>query len=138
YVFYDAVQVALGTVPGDRVALSVGAVVISRPTPERAVIDAGSKTFGLDKGPQGLSVVSDFGRPIGLEGALERLSEEHGILRIPRIRRWPSGTTCGSFRTTPARSATWGVPTSASETGSSRRSSRSTPRARFTRPAGRG
>src|SRR5262249_4541427 len=73
YAFYDAVQVALGTTSDDHTALTVSGTVISRPTPDRAVIDAGSKTFGLDKGAQGLAVVSGFGRPVAFEGSLDRL-----------------------------------------------------------------
>jgi len=83
YAFYDSVQVALGTTTADHPALSVAATVISRPTPERVVIDAGSKTFGLDRGAQGVNVVTGFGRPVGFEGSLDRLSEEHGILTVP-------------------------------------------------------
>ena len=82
YVFYDAMQVALGTIPPECAALTVSAVVISRPTPDRAVIDAGSKTFGLDKGAHGLNVVSGYGRPIGIDGSFDRLSEEHGIFIV--------------------------------------------------------
>ena len=82
YVFYDAMQVALGTIPAHHAALTVSAVVISRPTADRAVIDAGSKTFGLDKGAHGLNVVSGYGRPIGIEGAFDRVSEEHGIFIV--------------------------------------------------------
>jgi D-serine deaminase-like pyridoxal phosphate-dependent protein len=83
YAFYDAVQVALGSTAVDRPALSVAATVISRPAPDRAVIDAGSKTFGLDRGAQGVNVVSGFGMPMNFEGSLDRLSEEHGMLTIP-------------------------------------------------------
>jgi D-serine deaminase-like pyridoxal phosphate-dependent protein len=83
YAFYDSVQVALGTIAADRPALTVAASVISRPAADRAVIDAGSKTFGLDKGAQGVNVVSGFGTPVGFAGSLDRLSEEHGILTIP-------------------------------------------------------
>jgi D-serine deaminase-like pyridoxal phosphate-dependent protein len=83
YAFYDAVQVALGTTNEDHAALTVSATVISRPNADRAVIDAGSKTFGLDKGAQGIAVVSGYGRPVGFEGSLDRLSEEHGILTVP-------------------------------------------------------
>jgi D-serine deaminase-like pyridoxal phosphate-dependent protein len=82
YVFYDAMQVALGTIPADRPALTVSAVVVSRPTPERAVIDAGSKTFGLDKGAHGLMVVDTYGHVLGVDASLDRLSEEHGILTV--------------------------------------------------------
>ena len=83
YVFYDNLQVALGTIDTDRCALSVAATVISRPTSDRAVIDAGSKTFGLDRGAHSSSPLKDFGRLIDVEGALVRLSEEHGVLTVP-------------------------------------------------------
>ena len=83
YVYYDAMQVALGTVPGDRTALTIGATVISRPRPDRAVIDGGAKTFGLDKGAHSSDFIKDYGRIVdGGEGALARLSEEHGILAV--------------------------------------------------------
>lgn len=81
YVFYDAIQHGLGVAPLERCALSVLATVISRPAPGRAVIDAGSKTFALDKGAHGTAVVQGFGVVKGLPGwQLTRLSEEHGIL----------------------------------------------------------
>jgi D-serine deaminase-like pyridoxal phosphate-dependent protein len=83
YAFYDAVQVALGTTAVDRPALTVVATVISRPVPDRVVIDAGSKTFGLDRGAQGVNVVSGFGQLRGVAGSIDRLSEEHGILTVP-------------------------------------------------------
>jgi D-serine deaminase-like pyridoxal phosphate-dependent protein len=60
--------VALGTVDMDATALSIAATVISRPTPHQAVIDAGSKTFGLDKGAHGLMVVTTYGHAIGTTG----------------------------------------------------------------------
>ena len=83
YVFYDAMQVALGTIPIESTALTIGAVVVSRPTPERALIDAGAKTFGLDRGAHSSDFITDYGRIVwGGEGALERLSEEHGILKV--------------------------------------------------------
>jgi D-serine deaminase-like pyridoxal phosphate-dependent protein len=83
YVFYDNLQVALGTIGTDRCALSVAATVISRPTRDRAVIDAGSKTFGLDRGAHSSSLLKEFGRLIDVDGALVRLSEEHGVLTVP-------------------------------------------------------
>jgi D-serine deaminase-like pyridoxal phosphate-dependent protein len=83
YVFYDAMQVALGTVPADRPALTIGATVVSRPTPERAIVDGGAKTFGLDKGAHSSDFIKDYGQIVeGGEGALARLSEEHGILAV--------------------------------------------------------
>ncbi len=83
YAFYDAMQIALGTIPADRPALTVSAVVVSRPTPDRAVIDAGSKTFGLDKGAHGLMIVSGYGRPVGIDAEFDRVSEEHGMFSLP-------------------------------------------------------
>ena len=83
YVFYDELQVALGTIEGDRCALSVAATIVSRPARDRAVIDAGSKTFGLDRGAHSSSPLKDFGRVIDADAALVRLSEEHGVLEIP-------------------------------------------------------
>ena len=83
YVFYDALQVALGTTAAENCALSVAATVISRPAADRAVIDAGSKTMGLDKGAHSSDLLDDYGTLVGVDGSLARLSEEHGILRIP-------------------------------------------------------
>ena len=83
YVFYDALQVALGTAGADHCALSIATTVVSRPTPDRAVVDAGSKTLGLDRGAHSSNLLTDFGTLLGVEGSLSRLSEEHGILHIP-------------------------------------------------------
>lgn len=83
YVFQDALQVALGTADVHRCALTVAATVVSRPAPDRAVIDAGSKTLGLDKGAHSSNLLDDHGTLIGLDGSLVRLSEEHGVLRLP-------------------------------------------------------
>jgi D-serine deaminase-like pyridoxal phosphate-dependent protein len=82
YVFYDDLQVALGTTTRDHCALSVATTVVSRPAADRAVIDAGSKTFGLDRGAHSTSPLRDFGRLEDADGALVRLSEEHGVLQI--------------------------------------------------------
>jgi D-serine deaminase-like pyridoxal phosphate-dependent protein len=83
YVFYDELQAALGTIDGDRCALSVAATVVSRPARDRAIIDAGSKTLGLDRGAHSSSPLKEFGRVVDAEAALVRLSEEHGVLEIP-------------------------------------------------------
>jgi D-serine deaminase-like pyridoxal phosphate-dependent protein len=83
YAFYDALQVALGSTSSEGCALTVAATVISRPTRERAVIDAGSKTFGLDKGAHSSDLLTDYGALRDTEGAVVRLSEEHGVLSVP-------------------------------------------------------
>ena len=55
-------------------ALTVLATVVSRPTPERAVIDAGRKTLNVDIHPAFV-----LGRP---DIVVEQLSAEHGKLRL--------------------------------------------------------
>lgn len=84
YVFHDAIQMGLGVAKEQDCALRVVATVISRPAPDRAVIDAGSKTLALDRGAHGANLVSGHGWIIHQPSlSLERLSEEHGILRLP-------------------------------------------------------
>lgn len=93
YVFNDAIQIGLGVAAEDDCALRVLATVISRSAPDRAVIDAGSKSLGLDRGAHGVSLVPGFGRVVGHPDLIvERLSEEHGILRLPGGYPLPLGT----------------------------------------------
>jgi D-serine deaminase-like pyridoxal phosphate-dependent protein len=80
YIFNDMTQVALGTVPISRCALTVLATVISTPSKDRAVIDAGSKALALDKGAHGRDTLQGYGRIVGGGGVLARLSEEHGVI----------------------------------------------------------
>ena len=82
YVFYDRMQVALGAAQAEDCALSVLARVISRPDPRRVVIDAGSKTFALDRGAHGTDALAGFGEATAQHLVLERLSEEHGVLSL--------------------------------------------------------
>ena len=84
YVFCDATQVRLGVTTPDRCALRVFARIVARPAPDRLVIDAGAKTIALDKGAHGTDAVAGYGMIVGQEEAvIERLSEEHGVVRIP-------------------------------------------------------
>jgi D-serine deaminase-like pyridoxal phosphate-dependent protein len=80
YVFYDATQVALGIVWLERCALSVLATVVSRPAPDRLILDAGSKALAAER----LSTLSPgFGLVEGHpELTVERLYEEHAIVHI--------------------------------------------------------
>ncbi|HWF74869.1 MAG TPA: alanine racemase [Solirubrobacteraceae bacterium] len=79
YVFSDRDQVALGWGTLDGCALTVLATVVSRPTPTRAVIDAGSKTLSSDRA----GTAEGFGAVRGhAEWNLTSLSEEHGILEV--------------------------------------------------------
>jgi D-serine deaminase-like pyridoxal phosphate-dependent protein len=83
YVFYDAMQVALGVIQAQRCALSVLTTVVSRGGADHAVIDAGSKALSLDRGAHGLGLLSDYGQVIGRDDVrLAGLSEEHGWLKL--------------------------------------------------------
>ena len=90
YVFYDNIQLGLNTVTIDQVSLSIQSTVISRPTSDRAIIDAGSKTLNLDKGAHGVDLVKGFGlviydNEVRKDFVIDHLSEEHGyiILKSP-------------------------------------------------------
>jgi D-serine deaminase-like pyridoxal phosphate-dependent protein len=80
YIFNDAMQAALGVARAEDCALTVLATVTSRPARTRAVIDAGSKVFALDKGGHGKEMMRGFGLVLGKNVMLENLSEEHGIM----------------------------------------------------------
>jgi D-serine deaminase-like pyridoxal phosphate-dependent protein len=80
YVFFDRMQIGLGVAERERCSQTVLATVISRPAPDRIVVDAGSKTFALDKGAHGLESVAGFGEDVEYGLVLERLSEEHGVI----------------------------------------------------------
>ena len=81
YVFYDTMQVALGTTDLDHCALSVVTTVVSHQESGRAVIDAGAKALALDKG---LGIAArGHGWVMGYPGiVVEKLSEEHGWLTL--------------------------------------------------------
>jgi len=81
-IFLDAIQVGLGVAEPQECALTVLATVTSRPDSGRAVIDAGSKVFALDKGAHGKETVKGFGKVLGKKAVIERLSEEHGIMSV--------------------------------------------------------
>jgi D-serine deaminase-like pyridoxal phosphate-dependent protein len=83
YVFNDRSQIAQGACgPGDLAAFAV-TTVVSRPAPERVVVDAGSKVLTSDR-----MLVADpplsFGAVWGHDDwEVARLSEEHGVLTVP-------------------------------------------------------
>ncbi|WP_026477047.1 alanine racemase [Alkaliphilus transvaalensis] len=81
YVFYDAVQVALGVVPLERCSLKVLATILSIPEAGRAIMDAGSKILCLDAGAHGNNNIKGYGIVLGMEDVLIKgLSEELGKL----------------------------------------------------------
>jgi D-serine deaminase-like pyridoxal phosphate-dependent protein len=76
YVFYDRVQLRLGSCTEEQISASVLATVVSRPAQNRAIIDAGNKTMCTDN-------AADFNQTIGVvvghpELTFHYSSEEHG------------------------------------------------------------
>jgi D-serine deaminase-like pyridoxal phosphate-dependent protein len=79
YVFNDASQVSLGACRPEDCAMTVLATVVSVPAPDRAVVDAGSKTLSSDPlRPR----VAGFGFVLGRRSRIARLSEEHGVIEV--------------------------------------------------------
>jgi D-serine deaminase-like pyridoxal phosphate-dependent protein len=86
YVFYDASGVTMGIVNEEDCAATVIATVISRPKPDRAIIDAGSKVLTVSKGRKGMGGhLPGYGLIKGVKGAvIENLNEEHGFVSLSK------------------------------------------------------
>ncbi len=84
YVFYDRMQAALGVCSLSDCALRVVATIVSRPRPDLAIIDGGSKTFATDVQPSVAPLnLAGFGHVVGHPDAvLQRVTEEHGMLSV--------------------------------------------------------
>lgn len=92
YVFFDRTQVGLGAATFDDCAMFVLARVVSKPAPDRIILDAGSKTLSSD-GARGFSAMPGHGaifRDLNVTPGqqpdhdliIERLSEEHATVRV--------------------------------------------------------
>ncbi len=78
YAFHDRATVAAGAATLDDVALTVCATVVSRPSRDRAILDAGSKALSSD-----LSAEEGFGLVLEApQSTLVKLNEEHGYLAL--------------------------------------------------------
>jgi D-serine deaminase-like pyridoxal phosphate-dependent protein len=85
YVFNDRATVAAGVATWDDCAMRIRATVVSRPTPERAILDAGSKTLSAD-----LLGQAGHGRIVEYPDAvIVRLNEEHGIVDLAACAQRP-------------------------------------------------
>jgi len=74
YVYGDRITLRAGAVTLDTCALRVHATVVSRPTPERGVLDAGSKSLSSDlHGLDGYGYICEYP-----DAKIYALSEEHG------------------------------------------------------------
>ena len=88
YVYNDATQVSLGTCALEDCAMTVIATVVSVPAPDRAVLDAGSKTVSSDPlRPR----AEGHGWVLGRKARLAKLSEEHGVLAVEDGERFRVG-----------------------------------------------
>jgi D-serine deaminase-like pyridoxal phosphate-dependent protein len=87
YVYFDRTQVALGAATLDDCALTVLATVVSKPAPDRIILDSGSKTLTNDPA-RGISRTAGYGAVLTGDGGIdatltiERLSEEHATVRV--------------------------------------------------------
>lgn len=77
YIYYDRMQVAAGAATFDDCALTVLATVVSRPTPTRVVLDAGSKSLSSDIGN-----LEGYGLLRGTDITIKFLNEEHGVIEM--------------------------------------------------------
>ncbi|HEV8231492.1 MAG TPA: alanine racemase, partial [Thermoanaerobaculia bacterium] len=81
YVYHDASQVSLGTCEIEDCAMTVLATVVAVPAEDRVALDCGSKTLSSDPlrpRPDG------HGWILGRKSRIDRLSEEHGVVRVER------------------------------------------------------
>jgi D-serine deaminase-like pyridoxal phosphate-dependent protein len=84
YAFNDVGQIALGNASLETTAIRVIATVVSHPDPERACIDAGSKSLSTDLVPASAhrDAFPGMGLIVNAPGwVIEKMSEEHGWLR---------------------------------------------------------
>jgi D-serine deaminase-like pyridoxal phosphate-dependent protein len=78
YVYNDRMQVGWGAATLADCALSVLATVVSRPTPTRAILDAGSKALAADTGPlPGHGHITAYPAAV-----ITQLNEEHAIVDL--------------------------------------------------------
>lgn len=81
YVYFDRALIKAGACSFDDCALSVLTTIVSVPTPDRALIDAGSKALTMDLlGLEGYGVVHAMG-----DAPIYGLNEEHGYLDISKV-----------------------------------------------------
>jgi D-serine deaminase-like pyridoxal phosphate-dependent protein len=85
YIYNDVMQVTAGAATWDDCAMTVRATVVSRPTENRAVFDAGSKVMTYEQ-----YYAKGFGRVVEYPDAqVTGFSEEHGILDLSACARKP-------------------------------------------------
>ena len=90
YIYFDRTQVSLGAADWDDCALTVLARVVTKPAPDRIIVDSGSKTLTNDLA-RGFAPAPGYGTVLRSTGGVqapdesllvERLSEEHANVRV--------------------------------------------------------
>jgi D-serine deaminase-like pyridoxal phosphate-dependent protein len=85
YIYNDVVQVTTGAVTWDDSAMKVRTTVVSRPTNDRAILDAGSKVLTHDQ-----YYAKGYGRIVEYPDAqIAGFSEEHGNVDLAASARKP-------------------------------------------------
>jgi D-serine deaminase-like pyridoxal phosphate-dependent protein len=85
YVYGDRLTLRSGAVTLDTCALRVYATVVSKPTPERGILDAGSKSLSLDlHGLEGYGYICEYPN-----ARIYNLAEEHGFVDFSACERKP-------------------------------------------------
>jgi D-serine deaminase-like pyridoxal phosphate-dependent protein len=86
YVYNDVMMMASGIAGWQDCALQVRATVVSRPSSDRAIVDAGSKILTREQ-----YYVKDYGRVVEYpEAVVSNLSEEHGMIDLSRSAAKPA------------------------------------------------
>lgn len=85
YIYNDRALLSRDTASLDQCAMTVLATVVSRPTPDRAIVDAGSKALTSDLlGLNGYGMILEHP-----EAVIQTLNEEHGIVDVSRCATKP-------------------------------------------------
>src|SRR6185436_12538677 len=85
YIYNDVMQVTAGAASWDDCAMKVRVTVVSRPTENRIILDAGSKVFTYEQ-----YYAKGYGRIVEYpDAAISGFSEEHGVCDFSGSKRKP-------------------------------------------------
>jgi D-serine deaminase-like pyridoxal phosphate-dependent protein len=85
YIYNDVMQVTAGAATWDDCAMKVRVTVVSKPTENRIILDAGSKVFTYEQ-----YYAKGYGRIVEYpDAAISGFSEEHGVCDFSNSARKP-------------------------------------------------
>lgn len=85
YIYNDRALLSRDTATLDQCAMTVLATVVSRPTPDRAIVDAGSKALTSDLlGLDGYGMILEHPQAV-----IYQLNEEHGLIDVSKCATRP-------------------------------------------------